>query len=575
MKKFFLSFILLIFSFFSYAQIVNGGKTWSRQKVISSDSFVYNALCSLAGECGQTTLATSMPCPVSELEVYLSQIDYDSLSDYGKSLYDSVYRTFHNSYFAFSSELLSLGVNFDASEEVSVPYRSALARSFDYNHRFYNQKPFVNIPLSLSAGDWIYFECPVEVVRNYWAVNESVMPLNFPWDPQYSFKCFNFHFPRNACMCVSFPFYGTYFWNLQVGKSSLQYGRTYSDSIIYSRFFETDFYAKLSLFSPRIKYEGSVSQLEVNKFLYLHKLDARPFKCLSLGLGGGTLVNAPFELRFLNPFMIQHSFAARATYGDYNKGLADGSNYSSVNSHVSQLFFASLNYVPVKSLLFYILYTQNEIQSASELNTAWGKLLPNSLGVQAGFDYSLHPSYDSTLTFGIEGLYLSPYCYLRHELGNSFVRSRVDELMGNGRKIWSWIGSQYGPDSLAASAYACFAKNQFKCSLSYEFLAKGEQGTDLFSYVDSNGKYIYYPTFYGEGKRFANYEQAVAAARNMFLSGVLEHIQTVTLGVNYSFYSWLHLLASASYRFIINSNHSAGNSVQGFQFSIATTVNII
>jgi hypothetical protein len=104
------------------------------------------------------------------------------------------------------------------------------------------------------------------------------------------------------------------------------------------------------------------------------------FEKINFSAFEGVYLNAPLELRFLNPLMIMHQYASWEEYGytrhdDYGAGKV-----------CSYLCFM-LDYTICDNLRFYALYSQNEIQLPGEkyINKA-GALLPDSLGFQSGLE---------------------------------------------------------------------------------------------------------------------------------------------------------------------------------------------
>ena len=58
----------------------------------------------------------------------------------------------------------------------------------------------------------------------------------------------------------------------------------------------------------------NVVQINPEKYIYLHTIEVTPWKWLKASVTEGTLLNEPFELRYLNPLMIMHSFASWNQY---------------------------------------------------------------------------------------------------------------------------------------------------------------------------------------------------------------------------------------------------------------------
>ena len=55
-------------------------------------------------------------------------------------------------------------------------------------------------------------------------------------------------------------------------------------------------------------------EFNVDKYLYLHQIDIRLFKKLTFSALEGMIVNAPFELRFINPLTVFHGYAPWKDY---------------------------------------------------------------------------------------------------------------------------------------------------------------------------------------------------------------------------------------------------------------------
>ena len=95
-KSFYLKFIkslFLLISFLCYADIYNS------QQLIPAEHWIYDALYSLNSEEGRLSIADNAPLPVSEIQMYFDQINYDNLSDSGKDLYNKVEEYFLNRQF--------------------------------------------------------------------------------------------------------------------------------------------------------------------------------------------------------------------------------------------------------------------------------------------------------------------------------------------------------------------------------------------------------------------------------------------------------------------------------------------
>ena len=63
---------------------------YSQQQLIKAGHWIYDALFKLYAENARLTIADSAPLSVSELRLYFSKIDYESLSDSGRAVYREV-----------------------------------------------------------------------------------------------------------------------------------------------------------------------------------------------------------------------------------------------------------------------------------------------------------------------------------------------------------------------------------------------------------------------------------------------------------------------------------------------------
>ncbi len=565
--------------FFACALPLSAAK-WSSQKLIPANNWVYKALVTLSKECKNTTITNQAPLTIAEARENLYALPYDELSDSGKELYEKLESYFETEYFSTPWEVFSAGTTlFSSFETQGATNAQTVNETWDYIHTYNNQKPIFQMPVYLSIFDFALIETELLLQENYWSINESSNWTNIPVSFGSGYTDADFYWPKTAYFSVGVPFKGVDFFNLHIGKTGLNIGSTRLDSTILDDDLETDVYAGFSLYSPRIRYEAEILQLEVNKYLYLHYINTRPTTWFSLGVTEGTLVNAPFELRYLNPLMVMHSFAAWYSYKDYNNGQDDGESETFMGggeSRISQHLGITMEVTPLKNWRIYLVYAQNELQLPSELQNDYGKSLSWSFGVQLGTDFSI-PAFDNGYWhFGLEGLYSSPWNYMRFSRNTSFVRTRYDNMRNGSTPIYSWIGNQYGPDSICAELYFGYEKVQkWSAELSYLFLAKGENDTSLFLEYDEEGYYYYPGSYWGhEGKKYSSAQEAIDAAWLISPTGTPEFTNRVLLKGSYTFTDRIQTDASLGYVVILNSDHSYGTVEHGLLFSISGTFKI-
>lgn len=130
--------------------------------------------------------------------------------------------------------------------------------------------------------------------------------------------------------------------------------------------------------------------------MYLHQIALRPFKNLKFSIIEGGLLNAPFELRFVNPIVLVHSYHARLNYN---------ATFPYPDDAYASYFGWYIEYFPMKNLHAYILLAQDELQTAKEKDKT-GSLIPYGIGVQFGADYKLPLNSQDALKFQLESTVL-------------------------------------------------------------------------------------------------------------------------------------------------------------------------
>ena len=83
-KKLCILCLIIACTLYLPCQIVNDSQ------LLKSDSWIYEALSTLSLESQDTLFLDTKPISVGELKFYFSQIDFEKLSDSGKSLYQQV-----------------------------------------------------------------------------------------------------------------------------------------------------------------------------------------------------------------------------------------------------------------------------------------------------------------------------------------------------------------------------------------------------------------------------------------------------------------------------------------------------
>lgn len=569
MKRFLVfTIFIVLFQYSFFSQNIND------TQVIKTGDPVYESFNKLCKEQGILVFNENSMLTVMELKFYLNQIDYDSLSETGKIQFEKVEDfLFTKSNIVqkvneltkmelMDTSVFSLDLNLYVNPELYYKSNSDIPWSFSY---FY-QDNVATVPVKFGVSDYITIEADPFLGKSHLGSSAYDSFCNVPFrenDPEFLFM-------RHAygSTGITFDKWGV---NFILAKEGLKIGNTAMSSIIYNNSFETDGYAQLNIFTNSFKYSMDIIQVDFQKYLYLHQLEFIVLKKLKFALIEGSQACDSLQLRFLNPFMFMHQFSA---WNDYSP---DDSPYGEQN--FCAYFCWLLEWSPVKNTRFYVLYAQNEIQSLLERQSEIGALYPDSLGVQLGADISIPFKNESYWNISLEGVYTSPYLYIKHTPKASLYRVRDDNLSDD--FIKSWIGSPYGPDSIGLQFMFGYEKiSKWKVNLGYLFTAKGENDFDMFNeYAESKneeyeGSYSsYYPNVaYKLG--LLSHEEAYDDATNMLPSGVVEFTNQIVLNGEYRFNKHIKVNGQIIYSFINNLKNVRDEFGQGIEIATSMTYNL-
>lgn len=561
MKKIIFAALILISSNFLLFSQVSGDA-----QIIKSEHWVYQDLLTLSSELRIGNFSTNTPITVGEIKMYFNEYDRELLSDSGKIVYDRIYSFLYTPKTLFPNNYFKAGLGLKIAPELC--YKSNDQIDWTYNYYFKNN------PLSAEANLGIseYFA----LGGNFFLGKNkkySNAPGNFTNIP-LGVDQYEFLFPRFAygSLGVTFDKWGV---NVNVGKEGMQIGKTKTGSIIYNNTFETDGYFQLAVYSHDVKYTMDIIEIEKNKFLYWHEFDVRLFKKVKIGIMEGALVNAPFEIRFLNPTMVFHSFAF---WKDFST-LTEDHYYN--ESHCCSYLGITFELNLIKNLRIYGLYAMNEIQLPNEYAFIKDLSYPDSFGGQLGFELKLPSDFGGYWSSCIEGVYCAPFLYVKQAPDWSLYRRRTDNVTWD--TVNSWIGSPLGPDNLSINfSFGYDQPGKWSAGFNYLFSLHGENGFNLFDantwFNNDLGIWTYYPyTKYILAQDASNQHEmnlAVAEGRNMFMTRVIECKHQFSLNVSYNFNSKLKVQSEIVYTFVCNARHISGNFQHGFQGAISIEYNL-
>lgn len=553
---FIISFLLLAFNSPLFSQRYNSqSNSINSSQILPAEHWIYDALKTLGMEEKQVCFNENSMMTVSELKFYFEELDEEPLSDSGKKLYEEVENFLYEN--GSLVNLTPFRFDFGARLNGEAYYKTSddIPWSFRYNYK----DNLASFPISFAFSDYTAVEADLFLGKSHYGSSRNDNYTNVP----YRNGDVEFLFPRFAYGSLAGTFNG---WgaNIHVGKQGFQIGDSKIGSVIYNNTFETDAYINLNLFSKYFKYSMDVIQISHEKWFYIHQFTVRPHKTFKFSALEGSMLNAPFEIRYLNPLMIMHQYASWAEYGQ------DGYLENHFCAYLAGLF----EWQPFENLRIYGLYAQNELQLPTERNKE-GLLLPDSLGGQLGVEMKL-PFKGGYWKGFTEALYTSPFLYVKQNPESSLYRQRKDNLIED--KILSWVGSPFGPDSFGIKAgFGYEAPRKWAAELGYFFLGKGENGFELFdSAKNQRNVYTYYPRIeYEENKNEEQYEKSLGRARNMWLSGTPMYVNQLSLEGQYNVNQRLSASARTIYTFIFNAGHQKDRFAHGVEFAISLSYTLL
>jgi hypothetical protein len=517
------------------------------QKIVYPEDWLYEALAVLSREQGIVFFADST-LTVSQIERMLTEINEETLSPGGQALYDRINARIRESP-GFTLELDALSVNAAPALQPEFYFKTNSEPDWIYNYR--QRQPFFILPVNLSLGPYITAEMVPFLGQNEYAATVHSNYVNFPYD---AVSQIDLHFPKRAYLSAGVPFGKASGVHFALGIGDDFFGRTRTGSVILSDTLEKINYAQLSLFSPYVKYTAEVMQYGTNKYQYMHYLLVRPYKTVSVSFIEGVMVNAPLELRYLNPMMIFHSYESWKTYDSYNAEQVNGNTEAVTDptggSRIGSYFGVKLEYLPVKHLRLYGLLAMTQLQLGIERRNWSEDLTPNALGFQWGTEASVPIDYGYWL-FGVEGVYTYPYMYVLYNKEWSFYKEYPEVERTTAR---SWTGTPFGPDSIAGALWAGYHNfTRWSCEFSFVFAAQGERsGTDVF-----DGDYRPDALVYDVTKP---------------PTGTPTYTSVFSVTGEWSPYEWLSFSLQPGYKIVNNYGHHSGRTEHGFEITLSSRI---
>jgi hypothetical protein len=310
----------------------------------------------------------------------------------------------------------------------------------------------------------------------------------------------------------------------------------------------------------------------------MHYIHVRPHRIISVSVAEGVMVNAPLELRFLNPFTVFHSYESYKTYTKYNKDLGHQTNDAEIielwdkdgddndlydrtydpngHSRIGSYFGAKLEFQPIRYLRFYGLFVMDVLNLPMKKTHWMDGLYPDAIGFQAGTEFSL-PVQGGHWEFGLEGVYTYPYLYIMWDKGWSFYKEVPELDIMKNPPLRYWTGTPFGPDTITGTLWTGFrSSSNWYGGFSFTFSAQGERSSLSVFDHDKSVDDTYRPSH-------LVYDVTVPP------TGTPVFTYTASLRGEYSPNKWLRLAVQPGYRVTVNTGHIEDRLDQGFEIALS------
>lgn len=515
------------------------------QELILPGHWSYNALTALELEVGRVTFGDQAPVSIDEMKAYLSDIDYERLSEVGKKQYDKIISYLNEKNFSVDLGIFSLGLEPVVNLEGYYKGSDDTPWVYDYTKR----QGLFELPIQFNVGDFLTMHMGLTGTQNYYT--RAYRTDNY-CNQIFSLNEFDPALVHESYLATGYTWENNIGLALRFGSGTQSIGQTLMPSIIMSEYMTDTPYLNLRIFSPVFNYNMNITQFTRNAYFYSHRLEARFFKKISVSFMEGVLPYNQFDFRCINPFTVYHGFGLFNEYSD-----------------CSSFFGAKISVVPVKYLRLYFLWAQNEHTMKSEMDLNQN-FYPEGSGFQAGIE-SYIPGKKGYFHLGGEFYFSNTYMFIKENPNISFAKV-FTEMDNRGNNYYQWMGSPLGPDTLAFQVALGYENpGKWSCDMFYNFSARGEySGTKLFRKAEWQISNL-------ECKNPSewNYAESDELEKQKYIRsfqcphGTPEYVNKISVRGKYQILNWMSVMFQPSYTFIFNQGNKADQFKHGVEFALS------
>lgn len=534
------------------------------QELVESGHWIYDSLTAISLESKILNFSGTAPLSIQQVKLILDEIDYDSLSESGRADYDRIIRYCDEKPLGLVfSDIVTLGV--EPELNIEGFYKTNSDIGWVWNR--YERGHLLDAPFSVSVSDFVTMKMDVYLSQNRGASLHNYNYTNILYDADD----FDINFPDTGYLSTGVMLTKKTGLKFDLGSGSHSVGRTLTGSMIWSDYLTGTSYARIEIFSPNFRYEGGITQFNVNKYFYHHQMDVRLWKKFQITFLEGLLVYSSMELRYLNPWTVFHGFAAWREYDDTD---------NDPESNTCDYFGVNFQFVPLKNTRFYGLFAMTQYQTPYETSNYSDSPTPNGLGVQGGNETFI-PYKSGRFHFAIEGSWADPYLYIKESPDWSMVRT-YSENMGDKAIFYEWLGSPFGPDTISGElTFGYEVPDKWSLDFIYLYMARGEQsGTSVFDNMKASdgsnlwgGQRRHFDTndsTYTKDWAYPNKDSQddwEDKRDSVCPTGTPEFVNRISLRGAYRFNKHVKMTFQPSYVIILNHNHEHNENAYGLEIA--------
>lgn len=434
-------------------------------RVIERDSPLYDYLDILYSLSGKAKPNTNRPWTESQARLYISEIDYSSLSEEGKAIYRKAEEEIGNGLRWEMGEDFGLTLGLTFNNEFYVHTDSSFDTEEEWVRSWNDRRPLIEILFEASSSNNLYTSADIlyrygrattedhfgsliedgKVSKDSYVGTYKIEDSDTPYIISSDYfsslftsnfftdtRNFSFIWPHRAIFSV-----GGDSWNLSFNRDRLKIGDSHIGSLLIDDHSDYSDYIRTTFFNKYFTYDWILMSLntlvtdsedkENEARLYMvHTLDFRILDKVSLKLSENIMYKySVLNLGFLNPSFFFHNLNNRSLF--------------------NALAYIEVNINPFQGLAIYGQYAMDQARAPNE-----GDSQSDASGFSLGAEYTFS-SLKGVFEAYCELLYTTPLLYRRD--GVDFIKaSRYYHMDGdNGSSghmpFFEYIGYRYGGDT--------------------------------------------------------------------------------------------------------------------------------